>query len=127
MNRPGDELDVHWEGIKKKYGNMSTFDQKELQDNIQDLASDEMHIGQPIMQYSRGRHPSSKNSKGQTSTKQDPSAFEIVENKLNGRRCGLCKNIGHTKRTCPNRSVAQASCSVDLNVLPQPHDYYPEL
>ncbi|CAG8841462.1 10257_t:CDS:2, partial [Gigaspora margarita] len=49
-----------------------------------------MLLSDPIVQQTRGRPVGSQNksNKAQTSTKRDPSAFELEEARLSGRKCG---------------------------------------
>ncbi|CAG8696391.1 10298_t:CDS:2 [Cetraspora pellucida] len=55
----------------------------------------------PKVQRTRGR-PVGSSNKSLTSTKRNPSAFELEEN---GRRCTKCKGIGHNRRTCSAMNV----------------------
>ncbi|CAG8843478.1 10796_t:CDS:2, partial [Gigaspora margarita] len=34
-------------------------------------------------------------NKIQSSTRRNPLAFEIVDARTNGRKCSICKNVGH--------------------------------
>ncbi|XP_030445922.2 protein FAR1-RELATED SEQUENCE 5-like [Syzygium oleosum] len=55
---------------------------------------------EPQITSHKGR-PSSSKTKGEaTSTKRDPSAFEIIEKR---KRCGTCKCYGHNSRTCKSK------------------------
>jgi len=59
-----------------------------------------MPIFDPVISRPKGRPVGSKN-KPKSSTKRDPSAFEIKEEEISGRKCSLCKDSGHNKRSCP--------------------------
>ncbi|CAG8753613.1 21744_t:CDS:1 [Gigaspora margarita] len=61
-------------------------------------------IQDPEVQPTRGRPVSAKN-RPQPSTKRDPSAFELIM----ARKCGICREIGHNSRTCPNESLDKNS------------------
>ncbi|CAG8787982.1 3145_t:CDS:2 [Gigaspora margarita] len=67
-----------------------------------------MLLSDPIVQQTRERLVSSQNksNKAQASTKRNPSAFELEEAQLSGRKCGICKKLGHNSRTCHESSSA---------------------
>ncbi|XP_077252639.1 PKS-NRPS hybrid synthetase cheA-like [Tasmannia lanceolata] len=63
-------------------------------------------LHEPNVQNPRGRPPTSKSRKTISSTRRDPSSFEIVEAT---RRCSICKGVGHNSRTCPRQTVGTVS------------------
>ncbi|KAK9275113.1 hypothetical protein L1049_022372 [Liquidambar formosana] len=54
-------------------------------------------LNEPHVHSHKGRPSSSTNKRGKSSTRRDPSAFEIVENM---RQCSVCRGFGHNSRTC---------------------------
>lgn len=54
----------------------------------------------------KGRPQGAKNKKRE---RRDPSGFEYVEAELHGlpvkkeRQCGICRESGHNRKTCPNK------------------------
>ena len=61
-------------------------------------------LSNPIIKKTKGRPAGLLNNRSNiplSSTQRDPSLFEHVEAAL-GKKCNVCKNSGHNKRTCPN-------------------------
>ncbi|KAL6200240.1 hypothetical protein ACLB2K_030022 [Fragaria x ananassa] len=59
---------------------------------------------EPNVQPHKGHSLGSKNKKESNSTKRDPSAFEIIEEK--SRKCGRCRLGGHNAHRCPLKTKA---------------------
>ncbi|CAG8782616.1 22403_t:CDS:2 [Gigaspora margarita] len=57
-------------------------------------------IQDPEVQYTRGRPAGAKNH-SQSSTKRDPSTFELIMS----RKYGICHEARHNNRTCPNTEI----------------------
>lgn len=55
-------------------------------------------ILEPKIQPHKGRPLGSKKRNESSSTRREPSKFEIVEK---SRKCSVCKGVGHNKSTCP--------------------------
>ncbi|XP_008221395.1 PREDICTED: uncharacterized protein LOC103321373 [Prunus mume] len=55
-------------------------------------------IMEPKIQPHKGRPLGSKKRNESSSTRREPSKFEIVEK---SRKCSVCKGVGHNKSTCP--------------------------
>ena len=57
-------------------------------------------VRDPQVVHSRGRPAGS--SESASSTRRQPSNFEVAET-AERRKCGICKQGGHNRRTCPNQ------------------------
>ncbi|KAM5575510.1 protein FAR1-RELATED SEQUENCE 5-like [Rosa sericea] len=96
----GDEIGVLLSEFKFKYERMPLTQKDNTKRKLtQFLGASLPLLLEPNVQPHKGRPLGSKNKKESSSTKRDPSAFEIMEEK--SRKCGHCQGGGHNIRTCP--------------------------
>jgi len=90
------------EGFSARYALMPIPQQQLVLQQITNLMEAPItQIQEPVTQRTRGRPPGTSN-RPESSTRRDPSAFELVE--ANQRRCGACGGVGHNRRTCPRNA-----------------------
>ena len=74
-------------------------------------------LHEPTIECHKGRPSSSKSKGGTSSTRRDPSAFEIVEKT---RKCSICKGACHNSRSCQYK-VNDVGLTVDSMISSTNH------
>lgn len=93
------------EEFRQQYTSWSVSQQEVAQNKLVSLIREPSTVLlDPTVQRTKGR-PAGSLNKIQSSTRRNPSAFEIEDTRTNGRKCGICKRAGHNSRTCPNRTT----------------------
>ena len=100
----GDEIDVLLSEVKSKYTRMPLTEKDNAKRKLTQFLGTSPLLLEPNVQPHKGRPLGSKNKKEVSSTKRDPSAFEIMEKKA--RKCSHCHNGGHDIRTCQLKDKA---------------------
>ncbi|KAL6548771.1 hypothetical protein OROGR_008537 [Orobanche gracilis] len=115
--------------LSDKYKKLPLVEREDTHEKISQLVSGSVPlIFEPNIQTSKGRPSGGKKRKVSSSTRREPSKFEIVES---SRKCSICKGTGHNIRKCPmkgsnnyipvnaGRSALDAGVfSIDLNMTP---------
>ncbi|KAJ7950889.1 Protein FAR1-RELATED SEQUENCE 5 [Quillaja saponaria] len=74
---------------------------------------------EPTITSHKGHPLNSKSKKESSSTKHDPSGYEIVDKK---RKCGICKCSGHNSRTCQHKVGLRSSSSSVFSIVSHTDD-----
>ena len=105
---PVDEPDRYGLGIdpvvtqvRTRYDQLAPAARIQLLGELGDLL-DEPRIGiqNPQLVRTRGRSQGSTNRASESSTRREPSQFEVGQRRQ--RLCGKCRQAGHYSSTCPN-------------------------
>ena len=107
----GDGIDVLLFELKTKYDTMPHTQKENTKRQLTQFLGAGASLPlilEPNVQPHKGRPSGSKNKKGSSSTKREPSSLEMKEQK--SRKCSLCQGTGHNCRTCPlNDEAPEAS------------------
>lgn len=104
--------------LHKKFVDASTEQQGRLKATLEELIrTDIPDIRSPRkMEALRGRPPGRKNNPI-SSTRRDPSRFELNDHGNRKKTCKLCHHVGHNSRTCNKRRGNPADDSQDDDVI----------
>ncbi|XP_021770208.1 protein FAR1-RELATED SEQUENCE 5-like isoform X3 [Chenopodium quinoa] len=135
----GDRIDVLVQELQLKYQQLPLTQKEGIRKQISQFVSPSSPLVlEPMIRQSKTLGTNSRKKKKQSSsTKKDPSGFEMVEKV---RRCNMCGNMNHDRRRCPKNTTQNSSMSfmppilnglpspstsfvVDLNLLPPNSDY----
>jgi MULE transposase domain/FAR1 DNA-binding domain len=99
-------IDLILGSVRCLYENSTPYEKATIINSIAELTNVQLPntLSNPIVQRIKGRPAGSLNNRNilpLSSTRRDPSLFEHVEAAL-GRKCNICKNTGHNRRTCPD-------------------------
>ena len=95
-----DSLQQKWEEYGQQFSSLSLYQKSAALNKISGLFQESTAVIQDQqVQPTRGR-PVGAKYRPQSSIERDPSTFELVIGKQ--RKCGICREVGHNSRTCPN-------------------------
>ena len=103
-------LEEIYQTITKTYDLVPAHQKQHILKQLLHLAGTPPRLENPCVESTRGRPSASSKGKrlNESSTRRDPSAFELVEASTRcAQRCGICKETGHNRRACPQRVVFQ--------------------
>ncbi|KAK9289908.1 hypothetical protein L1049_008069 [Liquidambar formosana] len=90
--------------LEDKYKKWPLVQKENARETISQLVSvSQPLLFEPNVQPHKGHPLGSKKRKESSSTRRDPSKFEIVEKR---RKCSICKGVGHNKSTCHGKTTA---------------------
>lgn len=116
--------------FQDKFEKWPSAHKEKASDAISQLVNTQVYsLSEPKVPPPKSSLVGSNKRKGSSSTKGDPSRFEIVE-KI--RKCSSCKSVDHDIRTCPNKNSVSEQISycfpnllderrvgvIDLNMAP---------
>ncbi|CAG8813317.1 15044_t:CDS:1, partial [Racocetra persica] len=94
-------MQQRWQEYSQQFNSWPAHQQTTALDEISSLLQEPAIVVQDSWeQHTRGRPVGARNA--QSSTRRDPSAFELAE--PGRRKCVLCHRTGHNHRTCPNNN-----------------------
>ncbi|RHZ63686.1 hypothetical protein Glove_328g60 [Diversispora epigaea] len=94
-------LQQRWKEYNQQFNHLSEHKKAEVLNKMSNLFQESTVVVQNLQVQQTREHPVEAKNYAQSSTKRDPSTFELVEQGKR-RKCGLCHEIGHNSRTCPN-------------------------
>ncbi|CAB4388322.1 unnamed protein product [Rhizophagus irregularis] len=87
------------QNLQEKYQEWPEFQQKAAQETLNNMFNAPIMVLQnPKVVSTKGRPSGATNKRSNTSTRRDPSGFELVEQRV--RKCTHCHQSGHNSRTC---------------------------
>lgn len=96
--------------LSHRYVEMAPHQQMAVRKNLQEMLYFPSNLLQSPVRQERTRGRPSRATNRRTnetsSTRREPSGFELVQTGSADRRCGLCRQSGHNSRTCPNVATA---------------------
>ncbi|CAG8832386.1 4161_t:CDS:2, partial [Gigaspora margarita] len=94
-------LHQKWENFSHQFTFLSIYQKNTTLERISSLFQELTVIIQDLeIQHTRGYPAGTKNC-FQSSTKRDPSTFELIIS----RKCGICHEARHNSKTCPNTEI----------------------
>ncbi|PIA24917.1 hypothetical protein AQUCO_04100189v1 [Aquilegia coerulea] len=134
-NNETDDLTGLFQKLEKSYHQWPIAQKEYAQAQLSQLINSSVPVVfDPPIHPHKGR-PSNSNTKkvAVSSTRRDPSGFEIVEK---SRKCSICHEVGHNSRTCKHKN-ADPECvgasnstennlldALDLNCIPCDADFF---
>lgn len=101
----GQTLQQRWEDLGAQVSSLPALQREAILTRVSDtIQTQAVAVQNPeVVQRTRGRPVGARNRVG-SSTRRDPSQFEIAERGQGARRCRVCNETGHNSRTCSNRT-----------------------
>ena len=94
-------LKQKWQDLTEQFQSWPAHQQATVLSQLTNIMNEPIQLQNPQISRTRG-YPIGALNNQQSSTKRNPSTFELVDNS-NNRRCSNCHQSGHNIRTCPNK------------------------